>query len=127
MLDMAEFEAKWQEAPVEPRRNVDRHFYTYTAIPDHFIRNADVSDGAFRVFLILLSRAWENSDDLGTMEEMALDYGKSVATFRKYLKELEDRGCVEVTPRGMGRSASYFFPYRDLIAPPETARTKKPV
>jgi hypothetical protein len=127
LLDMAEFEAKWQQAPVEPHRTVaPSSFYTYTAIPDEVIRNADVSDAAFRVFVIILSHAWERPQDMPPMEWLAQDFGGSVATFRKYLKELEEGGYVVVTRRGMGQTNLYMFP-RGLLAPPETGRTKKPI
>lgn len=86
--------------------------YGFTQVPNAFLRDTELSGQAFRVYCILLQHAWgsmrEITRTLGRKQEtLAQEVGMSVMTVSRALQELEERGWITSTRRGLGKCNIY--------------------
>ena len=79
----------------------------FTQVPNHILRDADLSTGAKLAYAVILSYAWNNDYCFPGQERLAQDMGVSDRSVRTYIKDLEDSGFLEVEQRGLGKTNIY--------------------
>ncbi len=94
---------KWAvfEDPIEYRG--------YTSVQNVVLRSEEISLAAKALYAILKSFAWQDDHCFPGMELLARYGGCDEKTIRKYRKELETSGLIEVQRRGQGRPNLYVF------------------
>ena len=79
----------------------------FTIIPNYILRNPQLSFGARVTYTILLSYAWQEGSCFPGQEKLALDLGVSRQAVNQYLRELKEKGFIDWTRRGMGKTNIY--------------------
>ena len=75
----------------------------YTIIQNSLICDLRLSDGAYRLNILLQSMAYGNKTTIFPSQKyMSVALGKSVRTIQRYLKELVKNGLITIRRRGMG-------------------------
>jgi len=85
----------------------------FTMIPNVVIRNPALSHGAFRLYSVLLSYAWQDGFCFPGQERLAADMGIRLRMVYQYTKELEAADLIHVRRRplhqGVNKSNVYTF------------------
>ena len=76
-------------------------------IPRVLWTDHNLSDQARVAYGFLLSYAWQNDFCFPGQERLATDWGKTSRSVRSSLKELEQRGYLEIKQRGLGKTNIY--------------------
>jgi predicted transcriptional regulator len=79
----------------------------FTQVPNFLLNKFDLSFAAKVVYAKLLSYAWHNNRVFPGQETMAAEIGSKKSTINKAIKELEDRGWLEIFRRGQGKTNVY--------------------
>jgi len=79
----------------------------FTQVPNHILRNQNISQGAKNVYSLFLSYAWHDDFCFPGQEKLAEHCGSSKRSVVTWLQELQDKGLVEVTRRGLGKTNLY--------------------
>lgn len=107
--------------------------YGFTQIPNFVTRNPNLSMQAKYIYGLLLSYAWQDAECFPGLSKLRHDTGAKVDTLRKYIRELEDFGLLEVKGRrGYQKTNLYIFkaltvttdnPQRGVSSDPPTGGT----
>src|SRR4051812_31409763 len=82
----------------------------FTQVPNILLRRTDISHGAKIAYAMLLSYAWGKERCFPGQARLAADMGVERKAVIRYLNELKDKGIVDVTRRGMGKTNEYRLP-----------------
>lgn len=84
----------------------------FSQIPEWVI-DANISDGAFRLYAVLMRYADNKTgESYPALETLADRLHKNEKTIRRYAKELSDQGCIAVQNRGMKSNVYTVFKHR---------------
>ena len=99
------------DAPESERRSRINPWNKFlgTYVPDWLLRRSDVSEGAKLCYGRLLRYAGEAGFAFPKQATLAQELGISTRTAHERIRELAERGLVEVRQRGLQRSNHYFF------------------
>src|SRR5262245_29015793 len=87
----------------------------FTQVHTALIRDPSLSNGAFRLFCVIQSYAWQDGYCWPGEERLAKDVGVSVRTIRNWLAELRKRmvwtgePTVEVETKGHSNTKTNFY------------------
>lgn len=81
----------------------------FTIIANAILKNTDISDGAFRTYVVLKSFKYGDGRVFPSQIYLASIRGKSVKTIITHLKELKSLGLINYVKRGYSASNEYFF------------------
>jgi Helix-turn-helix domain len=81
----------------------------FTEIPNTILRNPDLTPGAKLVFMGLMSYAWGKDSCFPGQERLAKDIGLHRVTVNKHIRELKEKGFLEVTRRGKTQTNLYIL------------------
>jgi DNA-binding GntR family transcriptional regulator len=84
-----------------------------TMVPNDVLLDATLTPAARAAYAMLASYAWRGAECWPGQETLAEDLGVDDRTVRRYLAELVERGLVERTRRGRGRTNVYSLPRQD--------------
>lgn len=79
----------------------------YTQVPNALLKSQTVSPGAKLTYAMLLSYAWQNDYCFPGQERLAQDMGSGQRSVVRYIKELEEKGFLKITRRGLGKPNLY--------------------
>jgi hypothetical protein len=79
----------------------------FTQVPNHVLETDKLSPGAKLTFAMLLKYAWQNDYCFPGQERLAKDMGGGVRSVVRYVQELENRGFIKITRRGLGKPNLY--------------------
>jgi hypothetical protein len=95
----------------------------FTMIPNVVIRNPDLSDGAVRLYGLLLSYAWQDGFCFPGQERLAGECGKGVKAIYRHTKELEAADLISVKHRPLHKGVNMTNVYTFKILKPSTCGT----
>lgn len=81
----------------------------FTQIENSITKNAHISDGAFRTYVILKSFKFGTSNVFPSQETIAKLRGKSKKTIIEHLKMVKGAGLITYKKRGFSASNQYLF------------------
>ncbi|MSP12832.1 MAG: helix-turn-helix domain-containing protein [Chloroflexi bacterium] len=84
----------------------------FTQVPNCLLNNFELTFAAKVVYSKLLSYAWNNNRVFPGQERMAEEIGSRKSTINKAVKELEQKGWIEIERRGQGQTNIYTLQYR---------------
>ena len=84
----------------------------FTQVPNFLLRNADLSMGAKLTYAMFLSYAWNNERCFPGQETLAADIGVARQTVNDFIRELRQKGLIEVQRRGLGKTNLYKVKFR---------------
>lgn len=85
----------------------------YTLLPNFILYRTDLSAYAKLVYAMILSYAWGQSRAaFPGQDRLAQDCGMGVATVKRHIKELMDKGCMTVIRRGQGKTNVYILHFK---------------
>ena len=76
-------------------------------VPNHILRDPEISVGAKIVYSMFLSYPWNNDYCFPGQERLAVDCGSSERSVRTWQKVLEEKELVEVKRRELGKTNLY--------------------
>ena len=79
----------------------------FTQIPNAILKAKGISGGAKLAYAMLLSYAMGDDQCFPGQDRLGLDMGVSRQTANQYIKELADKGFINIKRRGQGRSNLY--------------------
>ncbi len=79
----------------------------FTQVPNHVLKNADLSPGSKLTYAMLLSYAWNNDYCFPGQERLAKDMGVARQSTNSYIQELRRKGFIKVSRRGQGKVNIY--------------------
>jgi len=97
----------------------------FTMIPNVVIRNPDLSDGAVRLYGLLLSYAWQDGFCFPGQERLAGECGKGVKAIYRHTKELEAADLISVKHRPLHKGANMTNVYTFKTLKPSTRGTDR--
>lgn len=106
----------------------------FTAVPNWLLGLPRLSDGAFRLYILLLSYAWQHDRCFPSQSLLAAQMGVRPDAVGRRMRELEGAGLVESRRRGQGQTNLYILrkrpspPGSDGVppeAPPPADRAKR--
>ncbi len=80
----------------------------FAVLPRDIIHNPDLSNGAVRVYCLMMSYAWYRKD-MPSKAALAQRCGVSLGQLSGYLSELKAAGKVTEKSRGRGLTNLYYF------------------
>ncbi len=83
----------------------------FTQIPNSLLNNKELSFAAKTVYSKLLSYAWYHDRVFPGQETMAEDIGSTTSTINRAIKELKEKGWLEINRRGLGKTNIYTLKY----------------
>lgn len=84
-------------------------FTPFAQIPRWILRNPHLSHGAVRLYGVIMTYADnETKAAFPSRETLAADIGASVATVKRYIRELEDMGAMVVTRRRNRKTGNFY-------------------
>jgi DNA-binding transcriptional MocR family regulator len=81
----------------------------FSQIPNAMIRDPQISDGAFRTLLVLITFRYRSNNVFPSQQTIAKHRGKSKKTIINHLKTLKLKGLIDYKKRGYSASNQYFF------------------
>jgi hypothetical protein len=97
----------------------------FTMIPNVVIRNPDLSDGAVRLYGLLLSYAWQDGFCFPGQERLAGECGKGVKAIYRHTKELEAADLISVKHRPLHKGVNMTNVYTFKTLKPSTRGTDR--
>lgn len=90
----------------------------FTQVPNFVLKDPELSMGAKVTYSMFLSYAWNNDYVFPGQDRLAEHLGVTQARVSQFTKELSEKGLLEVTRRGLGKSNLYKlnFTVRDSKA-----------
>ena len=79
----------------------------FTQIPNVILKTTKLSGGAKLAYTMLLSYAMQDDRCFPGQDRLGVDMGVSRQTANQYIKEMEQKGYVNIKRRGQGRSNLY--------------------
>jgi biotin operon repressor len=79
----------------------------FTQVPNFILENPEVSVGAKVVYAMFLRYAWYNDHCFPGQETLASHIGMSRTRVTEYVGELEKKGLITITRRGLGKTNLY--------------------
>ena len=79
----------------------------FTQVPNAILRSANLTPSAKLTYAMLLSYAWQNDYCFPGQERLAKDMGAGKRSVIRYIEELESKGFIKVTKRGLGKPNLY--------------------
>ncbi len=79
----------------------------FTQVPNHVLVSRTLSPGAKLTYAMLLKFAWQNDYCFPGQERLARDMGVTDRSVRTYLQELQSKGFITITQRGLGKPNLY--------------------
>ena len=79
----------------------------FTQIPNVILKSNQISGGAKLTYAMLLSYAMGDDQCFPGQDRLGNDIGVTRQTANQYIKELEQKGFVNIKRRGQGRSNLY--------------------
>jgi len=79
----------------------------FTQIPNAILKSPKLSAGAKLSYAMLLSYAMGDDECFPGQDRLATDMGVSRQTANQYIKELSEKGFINIKRRGQGRSNLY--------------------
>lgn len=79
----------------------------FTQIPNVILKTTALSGGAKLTYTMLLSYAMQDDQCFPGQDRLGIDMGMSRQSANKYIKELEQKGYVNIKRQGQGRSNLY--------------------
>jgi len=79
----------------------------FTQVPNAILKSNQVTAGAKLTYAMLLSYAMNKDQCFPGQERLSEDMGVSRQTVNGYIKELEKKGFIKKTRRGLGKSNLY--------------------
>jgi biotin operon repressor len=79
----------------------------FTQVPNAILRADDISPAAKMTFACLLSYAWQNDYCFPGQERLAKDMGAGKRSVVRYIDELQKKGYIKITKRGLGKPNLY--------------------
>ena len=84
----------------------------FTQIPNFVLEDPELSLGAKVAYALFLKYAWYHDYVFPGQERLAQDAGISKSRFSEFVRELSDKGLIEVTRRGLGKTNLYKVNFR---------------
>jgi predicted transcriptional regulator len=85
----------------------------YTLLPNFILYRPGLSAYAKLIYAMILSYAWGTKRAaFPGQQRLAADCGMGVATVKRYIKELVDKGAMTVVRRGQGRTNIYVLHFK---------------
>ena len=79
----------------------------FTQIPNVILKTAKLSGSAKLAYTMLLSYAMQDDQCFPGQDRLGVDMGTSRQSANKYVKELHQKGFINIKRRGQGRSNLY--------------------
>jgi biotin operon repressor len=79
----------------------------FTQVPNMVLNNKELTFAAKVIYSKLLSYAWNNNRVFPGQVTMADEIGSKKSTINKAIKELEEKGWLEIERRGQGQTNIY--------------------
>ncbi len=79
----------------------------FTQIPNVILKTNQITGGAKLAYAMLLSYAMQKDQCFPGQDRLGTDIGVTRQTANQYIKELEEKGFVNIKRRGQGRSNLY--------------------
>ena len=79
----------------------------FTQIPNVILKSPKITGGAKLAYTMLLSYAMGDDRCFPGQERLGVDMGVTRQTANQYIKELSDKGFINIKRRGQGRSNLY--------------------
>ncbi|MEO1700913.1 MAG: helix-turn-helix domain-containing protein [Pseudomonadota bacterium] len=79
----------------------------FTQIPNAILKAKCIGGGAKLAYAMLLSYAMGDDECFPGQDRLGIDMGISRQTANQYIKELADKGYINIKRRGQGRSNLY--------------------
>ena len=83
--------------------------YGFAQVPNVVLRDRRLSPIAFKLYVILLSYAWDKRHCFPGQTRLADDTGCDARTVIRALKELQKLKLIRIEQRGQGKSNSYHI------------------
>lgn len=87
----------------------------FTQIPNAILKATNLSGGAKLAYAMLLSYAMGHDQCFPGQDRLGVDMGVSRQTANQYIKELNDKGYINIKRRGQGRSNLYEINLRARV------------
>lgn len=129
MAESVAYHGREQAIPASPSPELWAEFEDqamaegFTMIPNVVIRNPDLSDGAVRLYGLLLSYAWQDGFCFPGQERLATECGKGVKAIYRHTKELEAADLISVKHRPLHKGVNMTNVYTFKILKPSTCGT----
>ena len=81
----------------------------FTQVPNHLLKDPNLSPGAKLAYAMLLSYAWHNDFCYPGQERLAVDLGAGKRSVVRYLQELRDAKYIKIRKRGQGKTNIYVL------------------
>lgn len=109
-----------------PRKGIKR----FSILPEDIKRRKDLSPGAKYIYSDLIKYAGKNDNAFPKRATIAESCGMHIRLVDKHIKELKEKGLIQVERRGLRRSNKYFFIEQDWQReanppPPEIQENKE--
>jgi DNA-binding transcriptional ArsR family regulator len=79
----------------------------WTGVPNFILESGEISAGAKLTYAMLLKYARELDECFPGQDRLARDMGNGERSVRRWLKELERAGLIDIKQRGQGRPNLY--------------------
>jgi hypothetical protein len=79
----------------------------FTQVPNAVLKSDEISPGAKLAYTMLLSYAWHNDFCFPGQDRLGTDMGVSRRSANTYIKELNEKGFINVKRQGQGRPNLY--------------------
>jgi len=79
----------------------------FTQIPNVILKSSKLSGGAKLAYAMLLSYAMGKDSCFPGQDRLGIDIGVTRQTANQYIKELEQKGFINIRRRGLGKSNLY--------------------
>jgi DNA-binding MarR family transcriptional regulator len=79
----------------------------FTQLPNAILKHPDLSPGAKLTYALLLSYAYANDFCFPGQDRLAKDMGVGRTSANTYIKELKQKGFINVTRQGLNRPNIY--------------------
>ena len=79
----------------------------WTGVPNFILESKEISAGAKLTYAMLLKYARELTECFPGQDRLARDMGHGKRSIRRWMKELEQTGLIDIKQRGQGRPNLY--------------------
>ena len=79
----------------------------FTQVPNSVLRANDLTPASKLTFAMLLSYAWQNDFCFPGQKRLAQEMGAGQRSVVRYIDELEKKGYIKITKRGLGKPNLY--------------------
>jgi len=81
----------------------------FTKVPNFIVARKDLSDGAFRTYVVIRSFKFNENEVFPGLERLSLMRGKTKRTISNHIRELQNKGLLKAERRGFAKTNTYSF------------------